>query len=204
MHRPPVFAEDDLDVLVGLARSAGFGHLVVSIGDGPLSTPVPFVITDDGSAVRMHLARPNPVWKAAPCRALLIVPVTDAYVSPGWYPSKAEHGKVVPTWNYEVVHAHGSLIAHDDAVWVRGQIDDLTALNEAPLAEPWATTDAPADYIESMQRAIVGVELVVDRLEGKRKLSQNRSDYDRAGVVAGMSASGLRGADAVNAAMRGV
>ena len=131
----------------------------------------------------MHLARPNPVWKSAPCRALLIVPVTDAYVSPSWYPSKAEHGKVVPTWNYEIVHAHGALVAHDDPAWVRAQIDDLTALNEAPLAQPWATTDAPGDYIESLQLAIVGVELVVDRFEGKRKLSQNRSAGDRAGAA---------------------
>jgi transcriptional regulator len=165
---------------------------------------VPFVIADDGTVVRMHLARPNPVWRAAPCRALLIVPVSDAYVSPGWYPSKAENGKVVPTWNYEVVHAHGSLVAHDDPEWVRAQIDDLTTLNESVLPEPWATTDAPAEYIDGLRRAIVGVELVVDRLEGKRKLSQNRSDDDCAGAAAGMAASGLRGSGAVNASMRGV
>jgi transcriptional regulator len=202
MYRPPSFAVDDIDVIVGLARSAGFGHLVVSTDAGPLSTPVPFVIADDGSVVRMHLARPNPVWRAAPCRALLIVPVIDAYVSPSWYPSKAEHGKVVPTWNYEVVHVHGSLVAHDDAAWVRAQLDDLTTLNESALPEPWATADAPAEYIEGLQRAIVGVELVVDRLEGKRKLSQNRSDEDRAGAAAGMAESGLRGSVAVHVSMR--
>lgn len=204
MYRPPAFAEDDVEVIVRLARSAGFGHLVVSTDAGPSSTPVPFVIADDGSVVRMHLARPNPVWRAAPCRALLIVPVSDAYVSPAWYPSKADHGRVVPTWNYEVVHLHGSLVAHDDAEWARAQIDELTTLNESALPEPWATTDAPADYIDGLQRAIVGVELVVDRLEGKRKLSQNRSDEDRAGAAAGMAASGLRGSGAVHASMRDV
>ena len=146
--------------------------------------------------------RANCCWCAAPCRALLIVPVGDAYVSPSWYPSKAEHGKVVPTWNYEVVHVHGSLVAHDDAEWVRAQLDDLTTLNESVLPEPWAIADAPAEYIDGLQRAIVGVELVVDRLEGKRKLSQNRSDDDRAGAAAGMTAAGLRGSGAVHAPMR--
>jgi transcriptional regulator len=202
MYRTPAFTEDDVTVLVALARTAGFGHLVVSTADGLLSTPVPFVIADDGGRVRMHLARPNAVWKAAPCGALLIVPVSDAYVSPGWYPSKAEHGKVVPTWNYEIVQVHGQLVAHDDVDWVRTQIDDLTALNESRLAQPWATTDAPAEFVDAMQRGIVGIELVVDRLEGKRKLSQNRPDADRAGAVEGMEAAGLRGAAAASAAMR--
>ncbi len=116
-----------------MARAAGFGHLVVAGPDRLASTPVPFLISDDGAQVRAHLARPNMIWKLAPCDALLIVPLGDAYISPGWYPSKAEHGKVVPTWNYEVVHLHGRLVAHDDAAWTSTMVSDLTDLNESEL-----------------------------------------------------------------------
>jgi transcriptional regulator len=202
MYRPAAFAEDDTATLVALARRAGFGHLVVVVDGAPVSTPVPFVIDDAGTSVRMHVARPNDVWRAAPCAALLVVPVSDAYVSPSWYPSKAEHGKVVPTWNYEVVHAHGRLVAHDDADWVRRQITDLTDTNEAPLADPWSVDDPPGGYVEQLQRGIVGVELVVDRLEGKRKLGQNRGDDDRLGAADRMARAGLRGAPDVSRAMR--
>jgi transcriptional regulator len=175
---------------------------MVSIADGLASTPVPFVIDDSGASVRMHLARPNDVWRAAPCTALLIVPVSDAYVSPGWYPSKAEHGKVVPTWNYEVVHVHGDLVVHDDPAWVRAQIEALTAANEAALPDPWHVSDAPADYSAQLQRSIVGVELLATRWEAKRKLSQNRSDEDREGARTGMERSALRGSTAVVSAMQ--
>jgi transcriptional regulator len=128
--------------------------------------------------------------------------VSDAYVSPGWYPSKAEHGKVVPTWNYEVVHAHGELVVHDDPAWVRDQIEALTDQNEAALDRAWQVADAPEDYIAALQRGIVGVELVVSRWAGKRKLSQNRPDEDRAGAIVGMERSALRGSAAVTDAMR--
>ncbi len=202
VYQPAAFAVDDVETVVSLARSAGLGHLVV-IGEGrPLSTPMPFVISDDGLQVRGHLARPNPVWRAAPCRALLIVPVSDAYISPSWYPSKAEHGKVVPTWNYEVVHAHGDLIAHDDRAWVADQIEALTNTNETVFEQPWSVADAPAEYVAQMQAGIVGVELVVDRLDGKRKLSQNRPEADVAGVIAGLAESGRRGAGEIAEAMR--
>jgi transcriptional regulator len=202
VYRPAAFAEDDPAAIVGLARSARFGHVTV-VDDGRLSsTPMPFLISDDGSVVRGHLARPNPVWRSAPCRALLIVPVTDAYVSPSWYPSKAEHGKVVPTWNYEVVHAHGELVAHDDPVWVEQLVRELTVDNESGLAEPWSVDDAPADYIAQMVRGIVGVELLVDSLVGKRKLSQNRSAADTAGIVAGLDNTHGRGAANIADAMR--
>ncbi len=186
MYIPSHFAEDRNDVVLELVRRRGFGHLVCG-GDGGLtSTPVPFLIDDDLSSVRAHVARPNPIWQLAPCRALLIVAVADVYVSPTWYPSKQEHGKVVPTWNYEVVHLHGHLITHDDPAWVRQQINDLTDQNEAVMPEPWEVSDAPAKFIEVQARAIVGIELLVDRVESKRKLSQNRSDSDRAGVIDGL------------------
>lgn len=202
MYLPAAFAMDDAGAMVALARTAGFGHLVVTGADGLSATPVPFVVDDAGASVRMHLARPNDVWRAAPCSALLIVPVSDAYVSPGWYPSKAAHGKVVPTWNYEVVHAHGELVVHDDPAWVRDQIEALTDLNESVLPDPWHVGDAPAGFIDQLQRGIVGVELVVSRWEAKRKLSQNRPDEDRAGALAGMDRAALRGSAAVTRAMQ--
>jgi len=202
VYRPPSFVEDDPAAIVALARQAGFGHLVVIDDDHPVSTPMPFLVADDGNVVRGHLARPNPVWRAAPCNALLIVPVTDAYISPSWYPSKAEHGKVVPTWNYEIVHVHGRLVAHDDVVWIEQLVRDLTELNEAVLPEQWSVDDAPAHYLEKMLRGIVGVELVVESLVGKRKLSQNRPAEDQAGVVAGLDATRGRGAANIADAMR--
>ncbi|TDT18145.1 PaiB family negative transcriptional regulator [Ilumatobacter fluminis] len=186
VYEPQAFREHRDDVVLDLVRTAGFGHLVVTHDGALTSTPVPFVADDELTTVRAHLARPNSVWRAAPCDALLIVPVTDAYVSPGWYPSKAEHGRVVPTWNYEVVHLHGRLVAHDDAEWVRRQITALTDTNEAAFPSPWAVTDAPDDHITKLVRAIVGVELTVDRVDAKRKLSQNRGDDDRAGVRRGL------------------
>jgi transcriptional regulator len=203
VYRVGAFAQDDPAAVTALARQAGFGHLTVAGADGRLlSTPMPFLISDDAATVRAHLARPNPVWRAAPCRALLIVPVSDAYVSPSWYPSKAEHGKVVPTWNYEVVHVHGALVAHDDPAWVEQLVRDLTDHHEQRLEAPWSVDDAPPDYVAQMVRGIVGIEIVIEELLGKRKLSQNRSAEDGAGVVAGLDGSGTRGATTVAAAMR--
>lgn len=192
MYRPTNFAEDDLGLLVGLVRSVDFGHLVTVSGDAITSTPIPFVIDDDGATVRGHLARPNRLWRDAPCRALMIVPVTDAYVSPSWYPSKQVDGRVVPTWNYEVVHAHGDLVAHDDADWIERQVRDLTARNERHRGRPWSVDDAPSDFVARMLRGIVGVELRVDRLEGKRKLSQNMTADDVAGAIDGLEHNGHR------------
>ena len=202
MYRPRHFAEDRVDVLVALARAAGFGHLVVASTDGLMSTPVPFVVDDEGSQVRAHLARPNELWRLAPCDGLLVVPVTDAYVTPSWYPGKAEHGKVVPTWNYEVVHLHGRLEARDDPEWIGRQIRDLTDRNESTMPSPWSVDDAPADFVDQTVRGIVGVELSVTRVEGKRKLSQNRSDPDRRAVIDGLETSDGAGAQRVADAMR--
>jgi transcriptional regulator len=206
MYLPRHFSEDDTEAAVALARTAGFGHLVLSGPDRLTSTPMPFVISDDGAQVRGHLARPNAIWQLAPCKALLIVPVSDSYISPSWYPAKAEHGKVVPTWNYEVVHLHGRLIAHDDAEWTGHMVRDLTELNESTMPEPWSVDDAPVDYVDQLMRGIVGVELEVDRIDAKRKLSQNKTDEDRTGMLAGLLDSPRRGADelasAVSATLR--
>jgi transcriptional regulator len=200
MYVPGHFAEDRTDVVTELVRGSGFGHLVVAGDDGLASTPVPFVVDDELSAVRFHVARPNRVWRAAPCEALLIVAVSDAYVSPGWYASKAEHGEVVPTWNYEVVHVHGRLVAHDEAAWLARQIRDLTDENERMMSNPWSVDDPPDGFVAGLQRGIVGIELEVVRVSAKRKLSQNRPVADRVGVIAGLEGVG-RGA-AVATAMR--
>lgn len=186
-----------------LVRAAGFGHLVVAGPDGIEASPVPFVVDDSLASVRAHVARPNPIWRLAPTDALLIVPVTDAYISPGWYPSKAAHGKVVPTWNYEVVQVHGRLEAHDDDEWLDRQIRDLTDANEAELESPWSVDDAPADFVTNMRRGIVGIELTTTRIDTKRKLGQNRGSDEVDGAIAGLrSRSDARSRDVAAAMQR--
>jgi transcriptional regulator len=203
VYRPPANRVDDLSVAVRIVRDHGFGHLVVAGPDGLDAVPVPVIVDapDDGGApdgaglrVRAHVARANPIWRAAPCPALLIVSPDDAYVSPGFYPSKRRDPKVVPTWNYELVHVHGTLQARPDPAWLETLVRELTVRNEAAMADPWAVDDAPPDFIERMIRAIVGVELEVTRVEAKRKLSQNRTAEDVAGVVAGLAAGDDRSA----------
>ena len=132
MYRPTAFAEDDLDVVLDMIDQASLAHLVVHTPDGFESSPLPILaeVRDGVVQLRGHLARPNPLWRLAPCDALVIVALSDAYISPSWYPSKAVNGKVVPTWNYEVVHAHGTLVAHDDVEWLERLVRDLTERHE--------------------------------------------------------------------------
>jgi transcriptional regulator len=138
-----------------------------------------------------HVARPNDQWRAEPVgEALVIVRGPDAYVSPAWYAAKAEHGRVVPTWNYVTAHVYGELVVHDDPAWVEDVVRRLTAKHEAGRADPWSVDDAPPAFVAGQLRAIVGVELRITRIEGKAKLSQNRSAADRAGVVAGLTEDG--------------
>ncbi len=200
MFMPRHFVETDPVAAATMARSAGFGHLTVAGADGLISTPLPFLIDDGGTLVRAHLARPNPVLAAAPADALLVVPVSDTYVSPGWYPSKAEHGKVVPTWNYEVVHLHGRLVTHDRA-WTLQLVRDLTDHHEAEMATPWSVDDAPDAYIDGLLKAIVGISLEVTRVEAKRKLSQNKATRDLDGAIVGLRSGERRGAEAIADAM---
>jgi transcriptional regulator len=190
VYRPTAFAEDDVDAVLDIIDRASLAHLVVRGADGFESSPLPILadVRDGTVHLRGHLARPNPLWRMAPCDALVIVPLSDAYISPSWYPSKAVNGKVVPTWNYEIVHAHGKLVAHDDVEWLERLVRDLTERHERVNAEPWAVDDAPADFVAAMLRGIVGVEVAVERLEGKRKLSQNRPLEDQRGAVAGLDA----------------
>jgi transcriptional regulator len=165
---------------------------IVTVGDDgtPLATLLPILWSPDGGTVVAHMARANPHWRAIDpgSRALAIIAGPQAYISPAWYAAKAEHGRVVPTWNYSAVHLIGTVTVHDDPEWVRDAVTRLTERHEGPRAEPWAVTDAPATYVAKNLRAIVGLEMTVDRVDAKAKLSQNRSEADRAGVVTGLRA----------------
>jgi len=153
--------------------------------------------------VLLHLAVANPHWRtiADGSPALLVVTGPEAYVSPTFYASKAEHGRVVPTWNYSAVHLTGRLTVHTDPAWLRAQVGLLTDTMEAGRPEPWAVEDAPASYVEQMLKAIIGLELAIERIEGKAKLSQNRDEEDRTGVISGLRATGVSRDAAVAHAM---
>jgi len=196
MYLPKHFEETRPEVLHELIRTQPLGQLVTMTARGLEANAVPFVLDIDPSGgpgiLRAHVARANPVWRDAnvDVEALVIFQGPQAYISPGWYPSKAEHGKVVPTWNYVTVQARGTLRAIDDAAWLRAFVTRLTAKHEAAQAKPWAVTDAPAEFVDTMLRAIVGIEVALTALTGKWKVSQNRPAADRAGVVAGLTAAG--------------
>ncbi|MDP2290596.1 MAG: FMN-binding negative transcriptional regulator [Actinomycetota bacterium] len=191
MYRPAHFDIADADELHSLLQAAEALHLITSTSDGMDASMLPMLFDpapgEHGSLVG-HLARANPQWRAGDgTPALAIVPGADAYVSPSWYATKAETGKVVPTWNYTVVHVHGHLRVHDDPEWLGALVRALTDRHEAALPRPWSVDDAPPDYIAASLRGIVGVELRIDRIEGKRKLSQNRTAADVEGAIAGLS-----------------
>ncbi len=191
MYVPRFNALDDADEIRGLVASVGSAQLVTVGPDGyPLSTLLP-VIWDEHRLV-FHMARANQHWKAieddAP--ALAVVTGPEAYVSPAWYASKAEHGKVVPTWNYSAVQFTGTVQVHPESDWLREAVTRLTDLHEGRRDAPWSVADAPATYVEKQLRAIIGIEMAIESVEGKAKLSQNRSDEDRAGVVEGLRSEG--------------
>ncbi len=194
MYLPGHFEEARTEVLHTLIRSHPLGTLATLNVAGELqANPIPFLIEPGLQAhgtLRGHVARANPLWREtrADVDALVVFQGAQSYISPGWYPTKAEHGKVVPTWNYIVVQARGRLRAIEDAAWVRALVTRLTTRFESSQAKPWGIGDAPADYIETMLRAIVGIEIEVTALVGKWKVSQNRSAADREGVAAGLTA----------------
>ena len=165
---------------------------LVTVGADGLPDATFLPVLWEGDRLVGHLARANAHWRRVVdgSPALAIVTGPDTYVSPSWYATKAEHGKVVPTWNYSVVHLRGSIVVHDDPSWVRDLVTRLTDHHEQPREQPWAVTDAPEDYVAKNLRPIVGVELVVAGVEAKAKLSQNRSVEDRAGVARGLAADG--------------
>ncbi len=191
MYIPEAFAESDPDVLAAAIGAARVGHLVSSSAQELESTLLPLLWEAGGDHGRLvgHIAKANRHWeRLAGARGMVIFTVTDSYVSPSFYPSKAIDGKVVPTWNYVLVHAHGTITVHHDAAWKEALVRRLTTRHESERAEPWSVDDAPRDYLDTMLNGIVGVEMVIDRIEGKWKLSQNRSAADIEGVIAGLCA----------------
>jgi transcriptional regulator len=185
MYAPDHFREDRPDVLQEAVRRIGFATLVTQ---GLEANHLPMLL--ENGVLRGHVARANPVWKEGGGEALAIFLGPHAYVSPNWYPSKAETGKAVPTWNYLTVHARGSINWIQDGDWLRAHVSALSDVHEVGRAEPWAVTDAPTSYVDALLRAIVGFELTITKLEGKWKLSQNRALADRAGVRDGLARDG--------------
>jgi transcriptional regulator len=178
MYVPDHFREDRPEVLQEAMRRIGFATLVTQ---GLDANHLPMLL--DGNVLRGHVARANPVWKSGEGAALAIFLGPHAYVSPNWYPSKAETGKAVPTWNYIAVHARGTIRWVQDAEWLRANVTALSQAHEAGQPAPWQVSDAPASYVDGLLRAIVGFELTIEKLEGKYKLSQNRNEADRAAVA---------------------
>ncbi len=195
MYVPGHFSEQSDEVMHALIRACPLGLLVVAGAGGLEANHIPFLLSvaDGGRATLLgHVTKANPVWRTpGPSTAALVVFQGPAgYISPGWYPSKLEHGRVVPTWSYAAVHAQGTVTFHDDPHWTRKQMEWLTHQMEAGREHPWAVADAPADYVDRLVANVVGVEIVVERLTGKWKVSQNQSDANRAGVVKGLQDAG--------------
>ncbi|KNZ32895.1 MAG: transcriptional regulator [Methylibium sp. NZG] len=214
MYLPSHFEESRPEVLHELVRMHPLGLLITLGPTGLQANPVPFMLDvnadadgDHGAApapvLRAHVARANPVWHEArsDVESLVVFQGPQAYISPSLYPTKAATGKVVPTWNYVVVQARGTLRVVDDAPWLHALVTRLTDKHEAPRATPWAVTDAPDDYVQTMLRAIVGIEITLTALAGKWKVSQNRSAVDRDGVAFGLRAQADARGDAQASAM---
>jgi transcriptional regulator len=212
MYVPDHFRPTEADV-AALLDGMGAGELITATAEGLLATLLPLIWEPAAGAesdragvlgrIMGHVARNNRQWKTPPTgEALVIVRGPDAYISPSWYETKREHGRVVPTWNYVTAHLHGRLVVHDDAAWCERNVRALVERHEADRPEPWSVDDAPPSYIGGQLRAIVGLEVLVTRIEAKTKLSQNRSKGDVLGAVAGLESTADGGSRATAAAMR--
>jgi len=217
MYQPEHFREERLEVQHALIRAHPLGLLISHGADGLSANPVPFLLHEaDATAplgtLRAHVARANPQWRdflaggpggasgdgtvaaGAGGDALVVFQGADTYVTPSWYATKRETGKVVPTWNYAVVQVRGRPRVVEDDAWLARQIEALTAVHEGGRPAPWAVSDAPARYVEMQRRGIVGLEIAITRIDGKWKVSQNRTEADRRGVADGLAAAGEAGA----------
>lgn len=207
LYNPPAFRETDLGALQRQIAASGLATLISVGANGPIVSNLPIIYDASASpygVIAGHLARGNPQWKESDLSkpALALFMGADAYVSPGWYPSKQEHGKVVPTWNYSMIVASGRLEIFEDAETLREQVETLTNRFEAGFETPWQVSDAPEDFIARQIKGIVGVRLHIETIEGKAKLSQNRPAPDQEGVVSGLSSSPRAGDRAVAEAVR--
>lgn len=193
MYTPPHFRDDDIPGIHAMMQATRLCNLVTATADGLIGTPLPLILDETeapNGVLYGHVARANPQWKTAPAgEAMAIFMGPDAYVSPSWYATKQETGKVVPTWNYVAVHAYGPVEFFEDADRLLAVVTRLTAKHEQGRDTPWAVSDAPEDFIRGQLKGIVGLRLPIARLDAKRKMSQNRNEADRAGVAAGLSAS---------------
>ena len=195
MYNPPHFSVSEPGTLHRIIREHPLGILVTAGADGLDANHIPFEFDPAAGPAGLltgHVARANPVWQqcAGGADVLVIFRGNESYISPNWYPSKHETHRLVPTWNYEVVHAHGRLTVRDDERFIRGVLARLTRAHEAQEPRPWKMGDSPADYIEGMVRAVVGIEIMITRLEGKSKLSQNREARDVQGAAQTLRARG--------------
>lgn len=194
MYQPPLFRETRLDVLHALIRSHPLGLLVCNGSDGPVANPLPFLLDADvgpNGRLQAHLAHANPQWRLLAEMAepvLVVFQGAESYITPSWYETKRETGKVVPTWNYAMVQVRGTVRVIEDKGWLAAQVATLTATHEAGRAEPWQVTDAPQAYIDAQIKGIVGLEIDIASIDGKWKVSQNRPVGDRVGVATGLEA----------------
>lgn len=208
MYNPPHFAETRPEVLWPLVEERGFGLLVAGGAAGPDAVLAPFEVDAAAGRLRCHVARPNLIWRAVRERpeVLVLILGKDHYISPRWYPSKAEHGSVVPTWNYEAITLRGEAMVFEDAEALKAHLEALTRAQEEKLPEAagarWEVADAPTEYIARQMRGIVGIEIAVRQMEGKFKLSQNRTQADREGAVEGLRALGTASSAAMAETMR--
>ncbi len=191
MYLPPLFREESVAVMHALMQAHPLATLVTVSAEGITANHIPMLVDPEplpSGTLLGHVARANPVWRefSPEIPALAIFSGPEHYISPSWYPSKQEHGRVVPTWNYAAVHAYGRLEIHEDAEWLRDLVTRLTSTHEAEFEEPWQVGDAPSDYVDGLLKAIVGIEIRIERLEGKWKMGQNRPPADRRGTVAGL------------------
>ncbi|MGH9575527.1 MAG: FMN-binding negative transcriptional regulator [Candidatus Acidiferrales bacterium] len=195
MYQPLAFKEERLDTLHALIRAHPLATMITAGAGGLLANLVPFILVDVGNngTLRCHVARANDQVEAlrAGAGTLVVFQGPEAYITPSWYASKKEHGRVVPTWNYVVVQVRGMPRLMEDSAWIKEQISHLTSIHEGQRAKPWAVTDAPESYIEGQIKAIVGVEIPIATIEGKWKASQNRPETDRHSVEEGLRQEAL-------------
>ena len=207
MYLPKHFDQADRAQLAALMAAHPLATLVTRCSEGFTADHIPLMYDaaqGEHGLLRGHVARANPLWReAAGHEVLAIFSGPQIYITPSWYPSKVATAKVVPTWNYSVVHAHGTLRAIEDAPWLHGLVSELTQRQENPRAHPWRVSDAPDDYVQQMLRAIVGIEIPLTALIGKWKVTQNRSQADRLGVVAGLTGEAGENAAAMAALVKG-